>query len=168
MIQPPRLRWSLVRRPAWPLLAGLVVSVSLMAGLYGWKQSLDARRLHQAGQLDRIAQLSARATPRITPPLATPTSDRQWRDQAALLNRDWVRLTAALVPSNREVRLTDVDVNPATGAVRVVGQAPSRVVANAYAEALESHDVSLGRVRLINLEQRPDGIRFEVNALWLP
>jgi hypothetical protein len=60
-----------------------------------------------------------------------------------------------------------MDVDPATGAVRISGRVDSATVANTYAQTLSKHVDTLRQVRLLGLERRVDGIRFEISAQWI-
>lgn len=170
MIERPRLRWNATRRLSWPAIAVLAVCLVVGAGLLQVKRGFDAQIVQREVRLARAAEVSARAAALRAKPPAAPsaTALRQLQEQVRLINRNWEGLTVLLAPSSRDVRLLGMDVNPGTGAVRVTGRASNAVVANAYAEAL-GHGSSgrLQRVRLVLLERRADGIKFEVSAQWV-
>jgi len=146
-----------------------MIALCLLAGsaLLHWKRGLDAEVARRERQLQQLAALASRAPPRRPPPPALgPAAVRQLREQMVLLNRNWIHLSDLLAPHGQDVRLLGMDVNPATGAVRVTGRASTTLVANAYAESLGKRNGALQHVRLLGTERRPDGIRFEVAAQW--
>lgn len=165
----PRLQWTLRRRAVGPAAIVLVVLVAVAAwALTGWKRDVDAELGRREQLLERAAaRSSADHSRRPTPPMAlSPAGSRQLHEQMALLNKDWVALLGVLTPRGRDVKLLGMDINPGTGAVRVTGQAATSALANAYAASLGKRADAVHRVRLLVLERRPDGIRFEVSAQW--
>jgi hypothetical protein len=169
MKQLPQLQWTPVRRLSRPLLALLAVGVIAGGGLLYGKRRLDTQFARRGQQLARVQELAARMAPRRKPPLPALSSAaaHQLGRQVALLNRDWTRLSALLAPHDHAVRLLGMDVDPATGAVRISGRVDSATVANTYAQTLSKHVDTLRQVRLLGLERRVDGIRFEISAQWI-
>lgn len=165
---PESLSWRLRSRPLSPRDMALLVGFILAAGvLLLWKKDLDAER---AASEQRLAHALAMPLPTDRHPVAGPTltaaGTRQLQEQMGLLNRDWPHLLAAVAPQSPPVKILGLDVNPATGSVRVTGQAATSAAANAYAASLDQHPTQLQRVRLLMLERRADGVRFEVSAQW--
>lgn len=164
----PRLQWRSGRTVSVGMIVVLGLSLAASGGLLHWQRDLDTRQARHERELARVDALSSRVAPQRAqiPPALTPAGARQVREQMALLNRDWVRLSELLAPASSDVRLIGMDVNPITGAVRVTGRAATSVAANAYAEALGGRTDALRNVRLLGVERRPDGIRFEASAQW--
>jgi hypothetical protein len=164
----PRLHWTLQHRMRWPAVGVLVLAVALGAGLVAWKQQLDARLATSQERLARADAQAALVAARDARPTHAPSAmaARQLEEQLALLNRDWVALSSRLVPREAGVRLLGLDANPATGALRVTGSAPSAEHANAYAEQLGG-DTGLRDVRLLGLERSGSLVKFEVGAQWM-
>ena len=169
MTQLPQWQWLLSSRPSRPLLALLVAGLVVVGGLLYWKAGLDAQLARRAQQLARVQELAARSIPRAKPPLPplSPAATRQLDRQVALLNRDWSQLSGLLAPHDQAVRLLGMDVDPATGAIRVSGSVGSATVANTYAQTLSRQADALRQVRLLGLERRVDGIHFEISAQWI-
>ncbi|EIL98061.1 hypothetical protein RHOFW104T7_15330 [Rhodanobacter thiooxydans] len=165
----PQLQWTLVRRLSRLLLALLVVGAIVVGGLLYWKNRLDTELARRGQQLAQIQELAARMAPRRKPPLPalSPAAAQQLGRQMALLNRDWTRLSGLLAPHDHAVRLLGMDVDPATGAVRISGRVDSATVANTYAQALSKRADVLRQVRLLGLERHADGVRFEIGAQWI-
>lgn len=165
----PQLQWMSYRRVSLALLTLLVACLMAIGALLYWQIRINAQLTHREGQLARVLEISARATPHRKPPSAalSPVAAHQFDRQVALLNRDWTRLSSLLAPNDREVHLLGMDVDPATGAVRVTGRVDSAMVANTYAQSLSKHVNTLQQVRLLGLERRADGVRFEISAQWI-
>ena len=85
--------------------------------------------------------------------------------QISLINRDWSRLLATLVPAEPDVRLHMVDVDPVAGTVRVSGVSQNANQANEYSALLEERGI-VNDVRLIGVERSGEQVMFEVLALW--
>jgi hypothetical protein len=169
MRQLPQLQWIPARRLSRPLLAVLVVGLGAGGGLLHWKVGLDAQLARRAQQLTRVQETSARTAPRSKPPLPplSLAATRQLDRQVALLNRDWSQLSGLLAPHDQAVSLLGMDVDPATGAIRVSGSVDTATVANTYAQTLSKQAGALRQVRLLGLERRADGIHFEISAQWI-
>jgi hypothetical protein len=169
MTRPPSLRWTWRRSPSWRVAAALLIVLAAIAGLLRWQASIGTRMDRAQSRLDRVDLLAARAASRVAHPsdAPSPTASRQLGEQLQLLNRDWVALSARLVPRAADVRLLGLDANPGTGVLRVSGRAPTAELANAYAEEL-GHVATLRDVRLLALERRDGMVDFEVGATWLP
>lgn len=124
-------------------------------------QAIDA-------QLDRASKSTARR--RVVPQTKErdlgAVGERQWGEQMILLNRDWSQLLNTLVPLDKQTRLLGIDVNPATGVVRVSGVTDSADRANAYAEALEANARAVSQVRVLTLKRNGQVVNFEVSASW--
>lgn len=160
--------WQLRRRrpSAW-ILGLLLLSALGVAVLVRTKSHLDDRLERSEQQLERGLTRSVTATRKImAKPTYTTSELRQLHAQIALLNRDWVAFLEELVPGEHEVKLLGLEVNAATGAIRLTGRAISGEEANTYAEALQAQGPSLQDVRLLLLERKADGIHFEVSARW--
>lgn len=152
------------RRPGAVAVATWLVLGALVIALALWNVALRRERIGHERELARSARPSV-AAPRQAAPARTAAAERQLRDQIVLLNRDWSTVLDRLVPAGRDTRLLGLDINPATGAIRVVGHARSGVAANAYATALGQEPL-FAEVRLLLVERRADGVRFEVGARW--
>jgi hypothetical protein len=167
--QLPELEWTAGRsRTAWRIVLAVVLLAAGVIVVLHWKHGFDARRGEQERRLERAAQLAARRGEHRPEPAAqlSPAGARQVNTQIALLNRDWTGLLEQLAPRSRQVKLLGMDVNPATGAVRITGGADSAADANAYAEWLQGHGALLRDVRLMLLERKAAHIHFEVTAQW--
>lgn len=163
----PRLQWRPSRRWPWrPLMVAAACAIAV-AGLATWRHHLDRQLAARQALLERLTA-SRRAPPRTAAPASlSPGAAREMRQQRLLLARDWGRLSSGLAPkASEDIRLLEVDANPASGAVRVTGVASSALQANAYAERLAGAGGMLRRVRLLGLERHAEGIRFEVGAQW--
>lgn len=166
----PALRWTLQRRRIGPAAIAMLALVAVASWvLLGWQRDADAELDRRELLIERAAARtstmpSRRPTPR---PALSAAGSRQLQEQMALLNRDWATLLDVLTPRGRDVKMLGLDINPATGAVRVTGQASTSTLANAYAASLGKHAAVVHRVRLLVLERRPDGVRFEVGAQWV-
>jgi hypothetical protein len=169
MTRPPSLHWTWRRSPSWRVAIAALVTVAAIAGLLAWQAAIATRMQRAQSRLDRVDALAAQAAARVAHPAdaPSPTASRQLGEQLQLLNRDWVTLSARLVPRASEVRLLGLDVNPGTGVLRVSGRAPTAELANAYAEEL-GKVAMLREVRLLALERREGVVNFEVGATWLP
>lgn len=159
--------WRSATSVSWPALLLIAACVIAAGALAYWQQALERKTESIEERLVQIVERSE-VTPRAVNRVAelTPAAVRQLREQASLLNRDWVALSNLLVPDDDDVKLLGMDVNPATGSLRITALASTRLIANAYAESLAGRGDDLQQVRLMGLEQRPDGIRFEVSAQW--
>lgn len=166
----PRLTWSRGWRVPVSTLAVLAITIALAAGLLRWRHSLAEQLGQRQQQLARATTLLARMGQRPVPAVAalSPEAARQIRDQQRLLRRDWGRLSSQLLPPDREVKLLELDVNPTTSAIRILGVAPTMAAANAYAETLSRREGVMQRVRLQGVKREPEGIRFEVSGQWNP
>lgn len=162
-----QLQWRRAAGVSSAALSLIAACIVCAVALFYWKQALEQKTVAVEARFARMDEQS-RITPRAATPVAvlTPAAVRQLREQASLLNRDWVGLSNMLVPGGSDVRLLGMDVNPATGAVRITALAGTRLVANSYAESLAGRSDELQQVKLLGLEQRSDGIRFEVSAQW--
>jgi len=165
----PNLRWLRHRRAVDPRAIGAAALALLVAVTeIHWKSAVDADLARRRNQLQRVEALSAAAHAQL--PVQQPAlghdGARQLSEQFALLNKDWPRLLNAVVPSRHEVKLLSVDINPDTAVIRVTGRAPSLLLANDYAQWLETTGSPIGDVRVIVFERRPDGIYFEIGAKW--
>jgi hypothetical protein len=169
MTRVPHLHWTWRRSPSWRTTVAALVAIAAIAALLGWHRALAARMDDAQARLARVDALALQAAARSAQPgdAPSPTASRQLREQLQLLNRDWVALSARLVPRERGVRLLGLDANPSTGVLRVSGRAPTAELANAYAEDL-GKVAMLREVRLLALERRDGAVRFEVGATWLP
>lgn len=152
------------RRGRWLLLC--VVTAVGCGGLLWLQQSLDARL---AVARDTQAREARQDLQRLTQPTVSqaPMSDAALeglREELLLLNRDWSALLSSLVPADG-ARLLALDVNPASGAVRIDAQADDRAAVTAFVEALEKTG-PLARVRLLRVEQQVSGLVIEVDAQW--
>lgn len=165
----PQWQWWFARRPSPVWLAILMAGLACAGGLTYAKLHLDAQLARRTQQLARLQELSALATPRPkpAPAMLSPAASRQLDRQVALLNRDWVRLSTLLAPKDQAIRLLGMDVDPATGAIRISGTVDSATAANAYAKKLSRHAESLRQVRLLGLERRAEGTHFEIGAQWI-
>lgn len=165
----PDLQWTLRRRAVGPVAIMLSMLVAIASwALSGWKRDMDAELNRQEQRLERAALSSSGRSPRPTQRAAlSPAGTRQLQAQMAQLNRDWPTLLGVLTPRGRDVKLLGMDINPGTGAVRVTGRAATSTLANAYAASLGKHAGVVHRVRLLALERRSDGVRFEVSAQWM-
>lgn len=165
----PDLTWALERR-RMPTLALLVLAF-LVAGaisLQYWRLQLQARLEASERRLDQLEFLSVRVPNRdVAPrPELGAAGTRQVNEQIALLNRDWVGFLRNISPKSSRVKLLGMDVNPATGAIRIVGGTVSAEEANAYAERLQREGTALQDVRLVLVEQVEGKVKFEVTARW--
>lgn len=169
MIRLPNMEWRM-RRPRMGRWTMVVLSSAALgaAALLYMKSHLDQRLRHSQSRLEQVLARSLASTTRrrVAGPVRTPAEVRQLNAQIALLNRDWAGLLDELVPGEQDVKLLGLDVNAATGVVRLTGRAADGQDANAYAEALQSHEASLSDVRLLLLERKSGGIHFEVSARW--
>jgi hypothetical protein len=162
----PQLQWSRHRRLPLRLVAAILICLAACGGLLSWKRTLQSELETRERALEWVLARSSR-TPSAQPPATpSPAAMRQFREQAALLNRDWAGLSNLLVPRGKNVRLLGMDVNPASGAIRISGNADSAIAANAYAASLEKSASELAQVRLLSVERKADGVRFEVAAQW--
>lgn len=156
----------------WPLgpfaLCMLVVATLGSLTLLRMSNALDREIQASEAQLDRVSQLTARkrVVPQTKDRDLSAVGERQWGEQMTLLNRDWSRLLNALVPLDKKTRLLSIDVNPATGVVRVSGVTDSAGRANAYAEALEANAQGVSQVRVLTLKRSGQAVNFEVSASW--
>lgn len=165
----PQLQWQPSRRLSAPLLVLLGASLMAGAALLYWQVRLEAQVTQRGLQLARVLELSARTMPdrKLAVPALSPAAEHQLSRQVALLNRDWTQLSESLAPSDDEVRLLGMDVDPVSGVVRITARADSTTEANMYAESLSKRIDTLRHVRLLGLERRVDGIRFEISAQWI-
>jgi hypothetical protein len=165
----PDLAWTLggSRSGLRALVLAMLMGASCFVVLY-WKQGLDAQRVEHARRLERLAQLSLlrSARPSAAAPPLSVAGMRQVNQQIALLNRDWAGLLGQLAPASHHVKLLAMDVNPATGALRITGGADDAAQANAYAEWLQRRGAMLRDVRLMLLERKAGHVQFEVTAQW--
>lgn len=163
----PRLEWRPARRWPWRPLMVAAACATVAAGLATWQHQLDRQLAARQALLDRLAS-SRQAPPRAAaPPPLSPGAAREVRQQRLLLARDWGQLSSRLAPvASEDIRLLEIDANPASGALRLTGVASTALEANAYAERLAGAGGTLRRVRLLGLERHADGIRFEVGAQW--
>ncbi|MDR6841136.1 hypothetical protein [Pseudoxanthomonas sacheonensis] len=131
-------------------------------------QALDREIQAVEIQLDRASQSTTRrrVVPQTKEPDLGAVGERQWSEQMALLNRDWSQLLNALVPLDKQTKLLGIDVNPATGVVRVSGVTDSADRANAYAEALDANARAVSQVRVLALKRNGEVVNFEVSASW--
>lgn len=156
----------------WPLgpFALCMLAVTALGSLMLLRMShaLDREIQASEAQLDRVSQMTTRkrAAPQTKERDLSAVGERQWGEQMTLLNRDWSRLLNALVPLDKQTRLLDIDVNPATGVVRVSGVTGSADRANAYAEALEANAQGVSQVRVLTLKRSGQVVNFEVSASW--
>ncbi|WP_369348347.1 hypothetical protein [Stenotrophomonas sp. JAG2] len=150
------------RLTRWAILA--IVGVACSSSLLWLQWSLDGRlqEMEQAQPSARPLHTAPPPTP-AAPPLS-PGAAESIRTELALLNRDWSTLLGALVP-RAGVRLLSLDVNPASGAVRIVAEADDREAVTAFAQGLEA-TAPLAQVRLLRIEQQVAGLTFEVDAQW--
>ena len=148
-------------------VAMAVALLLALAAVLQWKQSIDGELAQQERRLLQVERLAAAATPRAVRPTPqmSPAAVRQINTQINLLNRQWAALLRQLVPTS-DVELLTLDVNPATGAVRMTGGARGAAQANAYAERLQRSSARLGNVRLMLLERKAERVEFEVTAQW--
>jgi len=169
MTRLPHLHWATRRALSWRVAAAALVAIAAAAGALAWQAALASRTATMQAQLERVDVLAAQAAARFAHPsdAPSPTESRQLGEQLRLLNRDWVALSARLVPRSHDVRLLGLDANPGTGLVRVTGRAPTPELANAYAEGL-GHLGMLRDVRLLALERHDGAVQFEVGATWIP
>lgn len=163
----PRLQWRPSRRWSWRPLLVAAACAAAAAGLAAWQHRVDRQLEARQALLDRLAA-SRQAPPRAAAPVPLSLgAAREERQQRLLLARDWGELSSRLAPlAAEDIRLLEVDANPATGALRLTGVASTALQANAYAQRLAGAGGTLRRVRLLGLERQADGIRFEVGAQW--
>jgi hypothetical protein len=162
------LHWQPGRGTGRLRAAAMAVALLLaLAAVLQWKQSIDTERAQQERRLLQVERLAADATPRVVRPTPrmSPAAVRQVNSQIGLLNREWPSLLRQMVPTG-DVELLTLDVNPATGAVRMTGAARDAALANAYAERLQRGAAQLGNVRLMLLERKAGQVEFEVTAQW--
>lgn len=162
----PRLQWRPSRRWPWrPLMVAAACAI-VAAGLAGWQHRLDRQLAARQALLDRLIASGQALPATVAPQALSPGAAREMQQQRLLLARDWGQLSSRLAPvASEDIRLLEVDANPASGALRLTGVASSALQANAYAERLAGAG-TLRRVRLLALERHADGIRFEVGARW--
>lgn len=163
----PRLQWKLVRRWHRRTLFVSVACALVMAGLAAWQHRLDRKLALRQSLFDRrtMPRHATRRAP--APEPLSPGALRELQRQRLLLVRDWGALSARLAPvASEEVRLLEIEADPETGTLRLAGSAASALQANAYAERLAKAGGMLRRVRLLGLERRTGGVRFEVGAQW--
>jgi len=149
------------------LLPGLAL-VAACALLLAARHELDQQSAGYAQQLadleaDRRAAAARRAAS--APERLSDAALVQIGRQVGLINRDWSRLLSTLVPTEPDVRLLMVDVDPAAGTVRVSGAGHNAHRANEYSALLEERGV-VEDVRLIAVERSGDQVLFEVVARW--
>lgn len=164
------LQWQLRgRRPGWRwwLAVGVLLAALLVAAWCSWQ--VDARLAASEARLLEIARTqSGDRTARVPETTGLNASGiREVNAQVALLNRDWSSLLNGLAPADDAVKLLAMDINPATGAVRIDGSAATSSAANAYAQALQERSARLRDVRLLLLERQAGRIEFEVSAQWI-
>lgn len=147
---------------AWLLLAFAIASTALWA-----VSAMRARAMRIEARADRASALlhASRRMRTRSSAVRDPAAAQSWNEQMHLLNRDWPRLTVALVPPNPAIRLLAVDINPASGLVRIEGEAPAAVAANAYVQALSNRGV-FRDVRLIEVRENGGGTHFEARGVW--
>ena len=164
------LHWH-PRRGNGRLRAVLVAAALLVAvgAVLEWKQGIDEQQAQQARRLLQAERMAASSSPRAVQPTPrmSPAAVRQVNAQIALLNREWAALLRHLAPAGAEAQLLTLDVNPATGAVRMTGSADNAAKANAYAERLQRSAARLDNVRLLLLERKSAQVEFEVTAQWI-
>lgn len=163
------LQWRLRgRRPGWRwwLVVGLLLA-ALLAAAWG-RQQVGARLAASEARLKAIARAQSGGRAARVPATTglNATGIREVNAQVALLNRDWSTLLNGLEPPDEAVKLLALDINPATGAVRIGGSAATPSAANAYAQALQERLAPLRDVRLLLLERQAGRIDFEVTAQW--
>ena len=156
----------------WPLgpFAVFLLAAMALGSLALLRMRLSVEHEIQLSELQLEHASRVTASNRVAPPARERTlsavGERQWREQIALLNRDWGRLLNALVPREKHTRLLGIDVNPMTGVVRVSGITDSPERANAYAEALEANTTEVSQVRVLALKRSGQAVNFEVSASW--
>lgn len=145
-------------------LLAVVVCGAVLAGRHALERRSDAiaEQVAKAEAQRRLAASTARMDelPQLSEAVLV-----QLNRQVGMINRDWGRLLATLVPEVEAVRLLSIDADPVTGGVRVSGASDSADLANAYAAMLETRAV-VSDVRLLSLERDGARVVFEVTATW--
>lgn len=154
----------------WWLLAGGMAAMALASAQYGrTRTELQARE--DIMQQRAMAQERARRVA-LRPVLPT-TDERRLRHVAAQLRQPWLAALAAIESATQPpIYLLALSIDPATGRIKLEGEAPSFDHAMAYAQLLDQ-DGTLAQATLASHERvtvesgpTPPVVRFTALTRW--